>query len=95
VTTIHYLVSRELGNARARKLANRLLELFDVAAVDRKVLASAATLKIADFEDAVLHEAARLAGAELIVTRDVAGFKRGSLPVCSPLELLAALETGE
>jgi len=95
VTTIHYLVSRELGAAWARRLVNKLLGLFDVAAVDSKVLASATTLKLADFEDAVLHEAGRLAGAEIIATRDVAGFKRGSLPACSPLELLVALEAEE
>jgi len=41
-----------------------------------------------DYEDAVLHEAARAADAEGIVTREATGFSKSSLRIYSPDELL-------
>jgi hypothetical protein len=49
------------------------------------------TLSFPDFENAVLHEAARHAGAEAIVTSDPKGFSKARLRVFSPLELLRSL----
>ena len=55
------------------------------------MLERALRLDFDDFEDAVVHEAARACGAAAIVTRDAAGFSRCSLPVLEPVELLSAL----
>jgi hypothetical protein len=54
-------------------------------------LRSALDAGFADFEDAVVHEAARQAGAAAIVTRNGKDFVRSELPVFSPAELLAAM----
>jgi hypothetical protein len=70
-----------------------LLRLFEVAPVSRTVLDSALALGFYDFEDAVLHEAGRLAGTRAIVTRDPSGFSAATLRVYSPDVLIAALET--
>ena len=48
-----------------------------------------------DFEDAVLHEAGRLAGADAVVTRDPSGFARVTLRVYEPSVLIAALHAVE
>jgi antirestriction protein ArdC len=48
-------------------------------------------LDLVDYEDAVLHEAARHAGAEAIVTRDLKGFARARLKLYAPDELLRFL----
>lgn len=90
MTTLHYLVGKALGRAAADQAVRDLLVIFDIAGVDRAVLDAATGLP--DFEDAVLHEAGKLAGCDLVVTRDVAGFTGGSLPVSTPLELLAFLK---
>lgn len=90
-TTIHYLASKAVGAPAALEYLRKLLLIFDVACVDREVLTSALDLGFADFEDAVIHEAARKAGAAAIVTRDAKDFARSELPVFSPLELLAAM----
>lgn len=92
LTTIHYLASSAVGAARARRHLQSLLTLCEVAAVGREVLWDALSLSFRDFEDAVLHEAARRAGATGIVTRDPAGFSRASLSVYSPHELLTMIE---
>jgi len=77
VTTIHYLVRKEMGNVKARRIVTAILRVFGVAAVDGAVVQEALQLPFPDFEDAVTAAAARLAGCECIVTRDPRGF-RGS-----------------
>ncbi len=77
VTTIHYLVRKEKGSVKAGRIVSAILRVFGVAAVDAAVLQEALQLSLPDFEDAVTAAAARLAGCELIVTRDPKGF-RGS-----------------
>ncbi|MFA5844082.1 MAG: PIN domain-containing protein [Coriobacteriia bacterium] len=91
-TTIHYLASKAVGAQAAMEFIRKLLSFLDVACVDREVLRSALDLGFADFEDAVIHEAARLAGAAAIVTRNGRDFARSELPVFSPAELLAAVQ---
>jgi len=77
VTAIHYLVRKEMGNAKARRIVSAILRVFGVAAVDGAVVQEALQLPLSDFEDAVTAAAARLAGCDCIVTRDPKGF-RGS-----------------
>ncbi|MFN2323372.1 MAG: PIN domain-containing protein [Trueperaceae bacterium] len=87
------LMAREpyLERALARQYVRRLLELFDVASVDRNVLVGALDARFGDFEDGVLHEAARATGADAIVARDRAKFAAATLPVFTPEAFLAAL----
>lgn len=93
LTTVHYLASRVIGKEKAQEQLIKLMALFEVAPVNRIVLEMALQAGFSDFEDAVLHEAARHIGAQGIVTRDSAGFKKASLPVYSPEELVHALNT--
>jgi predicted nucleic acid-binding protein len=90
-TTIHYLAAKAVGAQASTEFIRRLLAFLDVACVDREVLRNALDLGFADFEDAVIHEAARQAGAHAIVTRNSRDFARSELPVFSPAELLAAV----
>lgn len=69
----------------------QVLDLFGVAAVDGRVLEAALRLDFADFEDAVVHEAARACGAAGIVMRNGRDFARAFLPVFDPHELLSAV----
>lgn len=91
VTTIHYVLAKALGKALALGSVRKLLTLFAVAPVDGKTMTLALDLPFQDFEDAVLHEAARLAGAGTIVTRNGRDFTGAALPIESPDELEAAL----
>jgi predicted nucleic acid-binding protein len=94
VTTIHYLAAKAIGRRRAKTEIRRLLKLFDVAAVTRAVLEGALEKKgFADFEDAVIHEAARHAAADAIVTRNTRHFTSSAVQIYSPDELVRVLET--
>ena len=92
ITTIHYLASKTLGPKAAFQHIQSLLALFSIAPVNRLVLEKACATQFNDFEDAVLHEAAVHAGAQHIVTRNIADFKKASLPVYEPREFINALE---
>ena len=95
VTTLHSLAAKAVGAARARRHLETLLTLFEIAPVDRAVLLSALGLGFPDYEDAVLHEAARHAAAVGIVTRDPAGYRKATLHVYAPSDLLRMLRTLE
>ena len=71
-----------------------LLGLFEVAGVTRPVIDGALRLGMSDFEDAVLHEAARLSDGDGIVTRNARDFKGASLRIYTPEELLSVLRAG-
>jgi predicted nucleic acid-binding protein len=87
VTTLHYLISKSVGARNALDSITLLLSLFEIAPVNKTVLESALPLPFKDFEDAVLHEAARYSNADVIVTRNTSDFKNSSVPVRLPGDL--------
>ena len=91
ITTINYLLTQAMPRPAARQALQKILELFEIAPVNRAVLEEAIRSKVTDFEDAVLDQAGRLAGAEAIVTRNQSDFRLASLKVLGPDELLASL----
>jgi predicted nucleic acid-binding protein len=91
LTPVYYLARRVIGSEQARNQIRQLLRTSIIARVNEAVLLDAVTLNFTDFEDAVLHEAGRHAGAKGIVTRDRKGFANGSLRVYNPEELLRAV----
>ena len=84
VTTIHYLVRKEIGATKARRIISEILRVFGVAAVDGAVIHEALQLSFSDFEDAVTATAARLAGCDYIVTRDPTGFHDSTVRSLTP-----------
>ena len=92
LTTVHYLARKVLGEDGARDQLGVLLQLFEVAPVTRPVLEDALALPFGDFEDAVLHEAARHTGADGIVTRNPIDFAQATIAVYTPPELRVVLQ---
>ncbi|MCC6364906.1 MAG: PIN domain-containing protein [Bryobacterales bacterium] len=81
VTTIHYLIRKERGTAKAKVVLSAILNVFGIAPVDNAVIHQALQLSCPDFEDAVTAAAAHLAHCDYIVSRDTTGF-RGSQVRC-------------
>jgi predicted nucleic acid-binding protein len=95
ITTIHYLATKTVGARRALLAIRNLMGMFEIAPVNRPVLAAALESPFADFEDAVAHEAARQMSAEAIVTRNPRDFKKAALPIWSPGQLCQMLDLRE
>jgi predicted nucleic acid-binding protein len=91
VTTIHYLVRKELGKANAGRIVSTILKVFGVAAVDGAVIRDALQLPFADFEDAVTAAAALRAGCDYIVTRDPKGFRGSPVRPLTPEAVMPLL----
>ena len=93
VTTIYYLLSKYLDKEKTIESIHSIMALFEVASVNRLVIENALKSKFSDFEDSVLHESARHAGAEYIITRNIKDFKKSKIPVYTPTEFLNMLES--
>ncbi len=89
ITTLHYLLRRELSARRTRRVLMDLIRLLDVVAVDHDRLLQAFALAWSDFEDAVQTACAAKAEVDFLVTRDRRGFAKADIPVASPAELSA------
>jgi predicted nucleic acid-binding protein len=92
VTTVHFLVRREKGNIKAKRIISAILSVFGVATVDSAVIQEALQLPFSDFEDAVTAAAARVAGCECIVTRDPKGFRGSPVRSLTPEAVTPLLE---
>ena len=92
VTTIDYLLTRSLPRDAAKQALQRLLELFEIAPVNRSVLEEALQSRMTDFEDAVLSYAANLVGATAIVTRNTKDFRFSPVKALDPAEFLSVFE---
>lgn len=92
VTTIHYLIRKQLGNANAKRIVSSILNVFRVAPVDMLVLDEALNLDFADFEDAVTAAAAKVSNTDWIVTRDTKGFRNSPVRAFTPEAILPILK---
>ncbi len=91
ITTIYYLASKVAGKKKADQEISKLLSIFQVAPVNKSVLDEAIKSRFGDFEDSVLHEAAKQIGVQGIVTRNLNDFKKATLSIYSPEELYKML----
>ena len=90
-TTIHYLATKQLGRTIAFKQIEALLQVFRVAPVGEMVLLAALRTGMQDYEDGVLLEAARSAGADGVVTRNPKDFPKNILPIYIPADIISLL----
>lgn len=95
VTTIDYLLGQALSPDEAHAALRQLLDLFEIAPVNRPVLEQALYSRVSDFEDAVLEQSARLVSADAITTRNLTDFKKSCITVFDPRELLSAVQIME
>lgn len=91
VTTLHYLLARDLSRSRVRKALADLLQLLEVVPVDQDRLRHALALNWPDFEDAVQAACAESAGADYLVTRNKKDFQQSPVTAVTPAELIALI----
>lgn len=91
VTTVYYLTRKVLSAAQTQEEMQKLLRLFEVAPVNKAVLQAAVTSEFSDFEDAVVHESAKVVSANAIVTRNTKDFGKAEIKTYSSFEFLEEL----
>jgi predicted nucleic acid-binding protein len=93
VTTIHYLVSKVKGVKEAKAYIENILNIFNIASVDKRILELSLHANFTDYEDAVIQEAALRSNFDGIVTRDRTNFKGAKIPIFDPEELVKILRS--
>ncbi|VFM96682.1 MAG: Predicted nucleic acid-binding protein, contains PIN domain [Candidatus Kentron sp. G] len=89
LTTLHYILSRGNSAEMADEFIDWLLARFEILGEDHGVFARARSLKMTDFEDAVVASAAENAGCRWIVTRNPKNFLASPVAASTPEELIA------
>jgi predicted nucleic acid-binding protein len=92
VTTVGYIVRKYAGAKKESDVLDWLLAGFTVAPSGHLYMLRAKSLKMADFEDAVVVATAGSCRCSAIVTRNVSGFKGAPVPALTPEEFLAGGE---
>ena len=93
MTNIYYIAQKRTGHKIARICVRKLLETpgLKFLSVDEQVLRDADVSKMADFEDAVQVAATKVAGVDLIVTRNLRDFHHSPIAAVKPEEFLEKL----
>lgn len=91
LTTIHYIVAKYAGRAKAGQTVDWLLSTLTVVPAGQKEFLRARGLNIPDFEDAVVASLAESGHCQYIVSRNPGDFKNSRIPVLTPEELLALM----
>lgn len=89
ITTLFYLLQRDIGGKKARNILMDLLRIVEIIAVDQDRVLQALAMDWADFEDAVLAACAAKIEADYLLTRNQGDFRGSHVPVLSPAEFLA------
>lgn len=95
VTTVHYIVEREVGLAAANTAVSDLLQLLTVVALDGADFQRALALGLKHYEDAVQVAAYLKIGADYLVTRNARDYRGAPVTVQSAGEVLAVIRTGQ
>jgi predicted nucleic acid-binding protein len=91
VTTIHYIIEREVGRTKALAAVADMLALLDVVPLDRNDFQRALSIGLSDYDDAVQVAAALKAGVDHLVSRNPRDFRQSAVPIRSPGEILALI----
>jgi len=88
ITTIYYLISKSDNKSLADIVIEQLLQLFNIADVNKNVLLKSLQNNGKDFEDSVIYTSAEYCSVDIIITRDKKGFRQSNIKVMQPKEFL-------
>ena len=88
ITTIYYLLNRQLDKNSSNDAIKTLLELFEITKLDKEVLLNSLKNNGIDFEDSVIYTSGDFSDIDIIITRDKKGFKNSKVKVFTPSEFL-------
>ena len=88
ISNVHYIISKVVGDKKARSILQELLDLITILAVTRDDLKLALTSSFRDFEDATQHAVAQRGGVKSIITRNTKDYRKATLSVFSPADFI-------
>jgi predicted nucleic acid-binding protein len=88
ITTLYYLATKALSDAKARRLVDSLLEICEMGKVHKSTFQSALANETKDYEDAVLVALAESEDVDYIATRNLKDFRKSKVQAIEPSELV-------
>jgi predicted nucleic acid-binding protein len=89
LATLHYIVAKHAGRTRADSAVDWVLSNLRIHATDHVDCLRARTIRMLDFEDAMVAASAEAARCRYIVTRNVRDFSGSPVSAITPEEFLA------
>jgi len=90
ITDIYFITQREKDHGFAREVITKLLNVFEIANVDKNDCVTALRVDMKDYEDALLSVCAKKMKADCIITQNTVDFKNSAVPAMKPLDFLEA-----
>ena len=87
----HYVLARFKSESASRRILRNLKVLVSVLSFDEKIADLALNSDFKDFEDAIQYFTAIENEQELIVTRNMSGYRNSRLPVLTAREFIESL----
>ena len=87
--TLYYIIKKSAGRERAEEVLDLLLDNFAIVPQGRSQFLRARSLRLADFEDALVAVSADESGCQWIITRNVEDFEGSPIVALTPGEFLA------
>jgi predicted nucleic acid-binding protein len=88
ITTIYYLISKNSTKNQADNIISQLLQLFNIADVNKNILLKSLDNNGKDFEDSVIYTSAEFFDIRIIITRDKKGFEKSNIKIATTKEFL-------
>ena len=88
----HYVLARFKPESASRRILRNFKVLVSVLSFDEKIADLALNSDFKDFEDAIQYFTAIENEQELIVTRNMSGYRNSRLPVMTAREFIESLE---
>ena len=88
LANIHYVITKLKPEQETRKILRNLVILLQVISLDDKILDLALNSDFNDFEDAIQYFTAIENDQDLIVTRNMSGFRKSKIPVMTAREFM-------
>ena len=89
VTDVYYIINQSIRNAeKAKEKIAALISLINICDTVNNDISTALTLKMTDFEDAVIAATAKRERVDYVVTRNEADFLNSPVPAISPVRFI-------
>ncbi len=91
---IYYILRQSLSGTETIKLLAELSEMTEIADVTKNIIRKSLKTDFKDFEDAIQYNCAlSLSKIDFIVTRDTKDFKKSTLSIMAPEEIVSLIES--
>lgn len=91
IATSFYILSKQIGNEKAKETLRKFKILFSVLSVNEKIIDLALNSDFKDFEDAIQYHCAFENNINIIITRNIKDFKKAQTSIMTADEFLQTL----